>query len=229
MKIKVIYEDNHLLVVEKPQGISVQSDGYKEDLLFYAKEYLKNKYQKPGNVFLGLVHRLDTNVGGVLIFARTSKAAARLSKEIRERSVEKEYIAVVEGNLKQEGLLTNKISKDEVDRKAILDEKSGKEASLNISEVSTYNDLSLCNIKLLTGRYHQIRFQLSLVGNSIYGDAKYGSTIGSENIALWCYRMKIKHPVKDEKLTFESFPSLSEIPWKFFADAIESNFFTQNS
>lgn len=215
MKIKVIYEDNHLIVVDKPQGIAVQSDGTRQDLFDLTKEYLKETYSKPGNVFLGLVHRLDTNVGGVVIFAKTSKAASRISDQIRNRSTEKYYLAVVEG-IPLEGLITHKVSKDEVNKIAYLDELNGKEALLELGIIESQNALSLCKIKLLTGRYHQIRFQLGQIGNPIYGDQKYGSQFASNHIALWCQAMKIKHPVKDEFLEFNSTPNHNQAPWVNF-------------
>ena len=214
--INIVYEDNHLLVVEKPVNIIVQKDNTNDkDLLSMLKEYLKEKYNKPGNVYLGLIHRLDRPVGGIMVFAKTSKAASRLSESIRNKSFSKTYLAVVNGKFeKQNGILENYLWKDEalnMSKVVSKDKKGAKLARLTYEVLAEKNDLSLVKINLETGRHHQIRVQFSNAGHSLYGDQKYGKDSMGKQIALWAYRLEFKHPVKDEIMKFEALPEKNDV------------------
>ncbi len=188
-KLEILYEDNHLIAVFKPAGLLVQGDITGEPTLMdEVKKYLKEKYKKPGNVFLGLVHRLDRPVSGIVLFAKTSKGAARVSEQIREREMRKTYHALVKGEIKPpKGTLKNFLIKDEEKRIAIVSkEGEGDFAELDYETVKTNGKFSLLNINLKTGRFHQIRVQLSAVGHPIVGDKKYGAkdTLSDGAIAL---------------------------------------------
>lgn len=214
-KLNVIYEDNHIIVVEKPVNIPSQGDKTGDiDMLSMIKDYLKEKYQKPGNVYLGLVHRLDRPVGGVMVFAKTSKAAARLSEQVRENHLQKTYLAVVNGKMEQpKALLEDYLLKNERNNmsKAVPEgTKDSKRASLDY-EVLKYEEeinLSVLKIHLHTGRHHQIRVQLSSRNHSIYGDQKYGGRGHGKQIALWAYELTIFHPITKEPMTFRSIPKM---------------------
>ena len=202
--VNVIYEDNHLLVVEKPINIPVQEDNSKDkDMLTILKEYLKVKYNKPGNVYLGLVHRLDRPVGGVMVFAKTSKCASRLSDQIRLNKFNKIYNAVVEGTVKEEEKLTDYLLKDTKNNIVRVD-KNGKQSVLYYRKLKTIDNLNLIEIKLETGRSHQIRVQMSHNGNPLFGDQKYNknSKVG-EQLALFAKKLEFYHPITNELLTFE--------------------------
>ena len=222
MEINVLYEDNHLLAVVKPPEIPVQADDSRTpDFLSLLKDYIKEKYQKPGNVYLGLVHRLDRNAGGVMVFARTSKAASRLSSQIREHETKKTYLAVVNGNPeKQRNRLTNYLLKDEkTNIVSVVDPctPGAKEAILDYEVIDHKDDLSLVRVNLLTGRSHQIRVQMATIGNPLYGDVKYRN-LGEKNennLALWSYQMEIDHPVTKERMRFTSNPP-DYYPWNLF-------------
>ena len=204
MKINIIYEDNHLLVVEKPINIPTQEDNSKDkDLLTILKEYIKEKYNKPGNVYLGLVHRLDRPVGGIMVFAKTSKCASRLSDQIRLNKFNKIYYAVVEGNVKEKERLEDKLLKD-TKRNIVKVDPNGKQSILNYKKVKQINNLSLVEIKLETGRSHQIRVQMSHNGNPLFGDQKYNknSKVG-EQLALFAKKLEFYHPVTSELMSFE--------------------------
>ena len=205
-KMKILYEDNHIIVVVKDYNIPVQEDSSKDLVLInMIKKYLKEKYNKPGNVYLGLVHRLDRPVGGVMVFAKTSKAASRLSNEIREKKVEKKYIALVHGKLKEHEILKDYLLKDEKTNTSYID-KNGKESILEYDLIKYKDNMSLIDINLITGRHHQIRVQLSSRGYPIYGDQKYGIDKEGIQIHLWAYKLKFKHPVKDEIMEFTYYP-----------------------
>ena len=212
-KLNIIYEDNQIIVVEKLPNIPSQSDKTGDiDLLSIVKQYIKEKYNKPGEVYIGLVHRLDRPVGGVMVFARTSKAAARLSEQVRNKEFKKEYLAVVVGKFKEKnGILENYLFKDErnnISKVVNKDKKNSKYAKLKF-EVLRYNevkDLSLIKINLYTGRHHQIRVQLANLGHSIYGDQKYGIRGKGKQIALWAYKIKLIHPVKKKEMEFKNLP-----------------------
>ena len=202
-RLVILYEDNHIIVVYKFSGILSQSDSTKDlDMVSIVKTYLKDRYHKPGNVYLGLVHRLDRPVKGVMVFAKTSKAAARLSKQIRNGQMHKKYYAVVEGILKEkEGILENKIEKID-NKKVLIDSINGKEARLEYKVLKEKDNLSLVDINLLTGRYHQIRLQFSSRNHPLYGDTLYGSKYKGD-LALISYSLSFIHPITKEKMCFE--------------------------
>lgn len=205
-KIKIIYEDNHLLVVEKPINVPVCADSScDDDLLSMLKRYLKEKYHKPGNVYLGLVHRLDRPVSGVMVFAKTSKAASRLGKQVSEHILKKEYLAVVEGRLPLEGEFFDYLRKDEKKNISyVTDKNHGKEARLYYKRLDYKNGFSLVEIHLETGRSHQIRVQFSSRGCPLVGDAKYNKNHdGKTNVALYAKKLSFYHPVTKEKMEFE--------------------------
>ena len=219
-KLNVIYEDNHIIVVEKIVNIPSQGDKTGDvDMLSSIKDYLREKYQKPGNVYLGLIHRLDRPVGGVMVFAKTSKAAARLSEQVREKAFQKEYLVVVNGKMEsQKGEWKDWLFKNErANMSKVVSEgtKNAKQASLEY-EVLKYNEeinLSVVRVKLHTGRHHQIRVQFSSRGHSIYGDQKYGGRGHGKQIALWAYRLTIFHPITKEEMTFQVLPEINGT-WK---------------
>ena len=201
--INVLYEDNHLLVVEKKPNIPVQADDSKdEDLLTILKKYIKEKYNKPGNVYLGLVHRLDRPVGGVMVFAKTSKAASRLSEQVRTHKFEKTYYAVLEGKIEPAtAVLKHKLLKDTKANITRVD-KNGKDAELKYELISHKNNMSLVKIDLKTGRSHQIRVQFSHIGYPLYSDQKYNKNAKKDQIALYATELSFYHPTTNEKLTF---------------------------
>lgn len=203
--LKILYEDNHIIVVVKEYNIPVQEDSSKDiDLLTMIKDYIKDKYNKPGNVYLGLVHRLDRPVGGVMVFAKTSKAASRLSEQIRNHQIEKRYMALVHNKTLEHDTLIDKISIDEDNKSYISND--GKEAILEYNLIEYRNNMSLLDINLITGRHHQIRVQMSYHGYPIYGDQKYGIDPEGIQIHLWAYKLRFKHPVKDEIFEFIEYP-----------------------
>lgn len=214
--INVLFEDNHLLVVEKKPNILVQADDTKDkDLLSILKAYVKKKYHKPGNVYLGLVHRLDRPVGGVMVFAKTSKSASRLSEQIRTHKFEKIYYAVVEGKAKKQETLIDKLEKDSKTNMVKVSE-NGKEAILDYELIDYKDDQSLVKIQLKTGRSHQIRVQFSSRNLPLYGDQRYNKNAKvGEQIALFAKTLSFYHPVTKEKLTFElDLPN--SYPWNKF-------------
>ena len=212
-KLNVIYEDNHIIAVEKPVNIPSQGDKTGDiDMLTIVKQYIKEKYNKPGEVYLGLVHRLDRPVGGIMVFARTSKAAARLSEQVREKQFKKKYLVIADGKFgKAQGTLQDYLLKNErLNTSKVVQEgtKNSKLASLDY-EVLKYNeeiDLSLVKINLHTGRHHQIRVQLANFGHSICGDQKYGTRGRGKQICLWAYELTILHPTTKEEMVFKVLP-----------------------
>ena len=204
--MKILYEDNHIIVVVKECNVPVQEDSSKDiDMLTMIKRYLKEKHNKPGNVYLGLVHRLDRPVGGVMVFAKTSKAASRLSNEIRLGKIEKRYIALVHNKTKDKDILKDKLIKNKKTHMSYVNDL-GKESILEYNLLNYKNNMSLLDINLITGRHHQIRVQLSHHGYPIYGDQKYGIDKEGIQIHLWAYKLKFKHPVKDEIMNFTYYP-----------------------
>lgn len=206
--IKVYYEDNHLLVVEKPINVPMQEDESKDlDLLNMAKAYIKEKYNKPGNVYLGLVHRLDRPVSGVCVFAKTSKAASRISKQINNHEFKKEYLAVVYDNeLKDKDTFKDKLLKDSKTNMVKVD-PNGKEASLDYEVLKRKDNLALVHINLHTGRSHQIRVQFASRNHPLYGDQRYNKDAKTgEQIALHAYKISFKHPISNEEISFISKP-----------------------
>lgn len=220
INLKVIYEDNHIIVVEKPANIPSQGDKTGDlDMLTIIKAYLKEKYNKPGNVYLGLVHRLDRPVGGVMVFAKTSKAAARLSEQVREKVFKKKYLVIVNGKFEEKkGTLKDYLLKKErLNKSRVVEEgtKNSKYAELDY-EVLKYDkeqNLSLLKINLHTGRHHQIRVQLSSRDHSIYGDAKYNGRGSARQLYLWAYELTIQNVISKEEMTFTSIPE-KEKAWK---------------
>ena len=212
-KLNVIYEDNHIIVVEKQPNIPSQADKTEDiDMLTIIKEYIKEKYNKPGNVYLGLVHRLDRPVGGVMVFAKTSKAASRLSEEVRLKQFEKKYLVIANGKFeKDKGELEDYLLKNQAKNMSkVVKEgtRNSKLAKLDY-EVIKYDpdlNLSVVKINLHTGRHHQIRVQLSHAGHSIFGDQKYGTRGQGKQIALWAYELTIEHPITKEEMTFKCLP-----------------------
>ena len=184
-----------------------EDDSGDEDLLSTAKAYIKEKYEKPGDVYLGLVHRLDRPVGGVCVFARTSKAAARLSKQIQDHTFKKEYLAVVEDHgLKDKGHFEDKLLKDHKTNTVRVDPR-GKDASLDYEVLKRKDDLALVRVYLHTGRSHQIRVQFSSRNHPLWGDQRYNKkAIPGQQIALWSNVIEFDHPTNGEHLRFISDP-----------------------
>ncbi len=215
----VIYEDNHLLVISKPCNIPVQADASgDEDLLTAMKAYIKRKYDKPGEVYLGLVHRLDRPVGGAMVFARTSKAAQRLTEQVKSRRMGRTYWAVVRGDPPQSGTLRHYLLKDERTNttKAVSSGTGGaKEAILDYEVIGRSEGLSLCQIKLRTGRSHQIRVQFSTSGWPLWGDARYGGGKPGEQIALWGRYLDLVHPTQKAPMHFDC-PAPNGYPFNLF-------------
>mgnify|MGYP003760964151 FL=1 len=222
LSIPIIYEDNHLLVVEKPVNVLSQADRTGDpDMLTLLKQDLKERYNKPGNVYLGLVHRLDRPVGGVMVFAKTSKAAGRLSKQFVDGSFEKIYLAVVHGRPKKSaGQLVHYLKKDRELNKvaASAGEVSGsRKAVLNYQVLESQKGCSLVRIELITGRPHQIRAQFAAEGTPLIGDQKYGiPTKDHVQIALWSCQVGFSHPTLKEWMTFKLLPPTRLYPWNQF-------------
>lgn len=222
-KIKIIYEDNHLLVVEKPVNIPSQQDrSGDKDILTLMKEYIKERYNKPGNVYLGLVHRLDRPVGGVMVFAKTSKAASRLSEQIRTRQFGKKYLAVIHGIPpdKSKKNLVHYLIKDR--RRNIVKAvdssiKGAQKAILDYRVIGQSSGMALVEIDLHTGRPHQIRVQFAEIGHPLYGDQRYGQSLNKpgQQIALWSKSISLIHPTLKESMTFSSLPH-DTYPWDLF-------------
>lgn len=214
MNLKVIYEDNHIIVVVKPVGIPVQADKTGDkDMLTIIKEYLKEKYNKPGNVYLGLIHRLDRPTGGIMVFAKTSKAASRLSEQIRLNLFTKKYLAIVSGYFDEKtGVFEDYILKKE-DNSSVIS-NLGKYAKLEYEVLKEKSNLSLVNILLHTGRHHQIRVQFASRNHPLYGDQRYGKS-SKKQLALFAYYLSFNHPVTKEKLEFIKYPDKVGI-WKEF-------------
>ena len=221
--LTVLYEDNQIIVVVKPQNVPVQADSSgDDDLLSAVKRYIKEKYSKPGEAYIGLVHRLDRPTGGVMVFARTSKAAARLQEQMKNGLFEKKYLAVTVGTPRdRQGRLSQYLVKDEknnIVRVVPRGESGAKEAKLYYKVLQTNENNALVEVKLLTGRSHQIRVQFSAIGCSLVGDNKYGKVVNqnSNHLALWAGRLEFIHPVTKEKMVFACPPMLDKKPWSNF-------------
>ncbi len=215
-KLKILEETNHILVIQKPVNVPSQGDKTgDEDCITLIKKYLKEKYKKQGNVYVGLVHRLDRPVGGVMVFAKTSKAATRLSESIRKGEFVKEYLAIADGKLEKEaGIMEDYLLKDEKSNLSkVVKEgtKNSKKAKLEyqILKYREDNNLSLIRVKLDTGRHHQIRVQFASRNHSLYGDQKYGSRGKGKQIALFAFRLSFPDPITKETLTFSSLPDIN--------------------
>lgn len=221
-ELNIIYEDNHIIVVLKPQMIACcpdESGG--ENLLDTVKAYLKQAYNKPGNAYAGLIHRLDRPTGGVMVFAKTSKAAARLSEQLRSGGFEKKYLAVLCGvPNKKSATLENYLRKNSVNNTVYVctqTEEGAKYASLSYRIEGEAAGLSLAKITLHTGRTHQIRVQTAAINCPVYGDMRYGGEKAVKGrLALWAYSLRFSHPTTGEAMRFVIEPPKDAVPWKFF-------------
>lgn len=216
--IKILYEDNHVIVCVKPFNVLSQEDSTKdEDMLTLLKKYIKEKYNKKGNVYLGLVHRLDRPVGGVMVFARTSKAASRLNEMIKKHDFSKKYIAVVHGILEKDGVFMDYLYKDENGSTIVVNKEKGKysELSYKVLDINRQKNLTLIDVNLVTGRHHQIRVQFSSRGYPLYGDARYGKDIGKQ-ISLWAYSLTFVHPTLKKEMKFTSLPPQNSDGFNYF-------------
>ena len=218
----ILHEDNHIIVVLKPQNIpSCEDESKDRDMLTIIKDYIKVKYDKPGNVYLGLVHRLDRPTGGVMVFAKSSKAAARLSEQIKNGDFEKRYFAVVVGAPKEEkATLTHYMKKNAINNMVYIcppTVSGAKFAELEYQLVEKTESLSLVDVRLHTGRSHQIRVQMNAIGTPIYGDMRYGGEKAVKgNLALWAYYLSFTHPVSKERMVFRVQPPKDLSPWTNF-------------
>lgn len=220
--LNILYEDNHVIVVLKPQMTACCPDESGDNNLFdIVKEYLKVTYNKPGNVFLGLIHRLDRPTGGVMVYAKTSKAAARLSEQMRSGGFEKRYFAVLAGvPAKKSGRLENYLRKNSVNNMVYVctpSEEDAKFASLDYEIKEEKSGLALAEIKLNTGRTHQIRVQFAALNCPVFGDMRYGGEKAVKGrLALWAYSLRFSHPTTGESLRFIIEPPREDAPWKYF-------------
>lgn len=218
----ILHEDNHIIVVLKPQNVACCPDESGDDNLFDCiKRYIKITYDKPGNVFLGLVHRLDRPTGGVMVFAKTSKAASRLCEQMKEGGFEKKYLAVLAGiPSKKSATLENYLRKNSVNNIVYVctrTEEGAKYACLDYDVLQQAGGLSLAEIKLHTGRTHQIRVQTAAINCPVYGDMRYGGEKAVKGkLALWAYSLRFTHPTTGDKLRFTAEPPKDETPWKAF-------------
>lgn len=220
--VRVLYEDNHIIVAVKPAGILSQADSSDSiDMLTILKKYIKDKYDKKGNVFLGLLHRLDRNVGGVMVFARTSKAASRISEQIRNKTFEKLYYCILSNSsINNDGTLKDYLLKNESDNivKVVSSHTKGaKECILKYKVLCKKNELCKVEVQLITGRSHQIRVQFSNISAPLLGDKKYGENKNLEikDIALWAYKISFNHPITKIRLDFiKEHPET--YPWNVF-------------
>jgi len=221
--LHVIFEDNHLLVVKKPIGVPSQKDESKDpDMVSIVKEYIRVKYAKQGNIYVGNVHRLDRMVGGLMVFAKTSKSATRLSQMIISPQFEKKYYAVVNGDIEKtssQSKVESFLTKDEKNRMSKIDPTKGKYSSLQYGSLGTFaigsKKYSLLDISLETGRHHQIRVQMASIGHPLFGDQKYGpndNAVG-DILGLWAYSVRFDHPVTQVQLRFRLNPEHVGI-WK---------------
>ncbi|MCR5741480.1 MAG: RluA family pseudouridine synthase [Gammaproteobacteria bacterium] len=207
LSLDVYYEDNHVIVVNKEAGILSQEDKSKDkDILSMTKSYIKFKYKKAGNVYLGLISRLDRNVSGLMVLSKSTKATERLNNN----RPEKRYIALVYGLTKEEDTITLNLSKDEKSLKAYIDNKNGKVATTSYKRLSYNDKYSLIEVKIDNGRFHQIRFTMSYLGHPIYNDFKYDNTIKVDGyrLGLDAYKVEFIHPVSKELIKLERFPNM---------------------
>ena len=208
---EIVYEDNHVLVAVKPPNMLSQADHTGDtDILSVLREYIRVKYNKPGNVYIGLVHRLDRPVGGLMVFAKTSKAAARLSAQMQKHHMGREYLCVVTGVVADSFTLRDYLVKDEktnMVRVCTPETKGAQHAVLHGQCLGRQGELSLCAIRLETGRSHQIRVQMSHMGAPLWGDNRYGSGKPGQQIALWGYKLTFEHPTKHDIITTYNLPT----------------------
>ncbi|MBO6264099.1 MAG: RluA family pseudouridine synthase [Clostridia bacterium] len=222
----VLHEDNHIIVVLKPQNVPSCEDESKDtDLLTVIKEHIRERENKTGNVYVGLVHRLDRPTGGVMVYAKSSKAAARLSEQMKTGDFEKKYYAVLVGSPREKSAtLTNYLKKNPINNMVYVcgqTVEGAKFAELEYKVVEEKNGLSLAEIKLHTGRTHQIRVQMSNIGNPVYGDMRYGGIHAQKGkLALWAASLTFTHPVSKERLCFKIEPPSDLSPWKLFDTSV---------
>lgn len=222
--LDVIYEDNHIIVVIKPQNVPSQKDeSGDKDMLTMVKEYIKEKYNKPGEVYCGLVHRLDRPTGGVMVFAKTSKAASRLCAQIQDGDFQKKYLAVVMGKPRLDcDHLVHYLKKDEKNNKVSVAtqlEEGSKRCELSYKLIQALDEISLLEVKLYTGRSHQIRVQMATNKTPLFGDSKYGRVDNISKgfkLALWAYDLEFVHPTTKQIMKFKVYPPLEELPWRMF-------------
>ncbi len=218
----ILHEDNHIIVVLKPQNVPSCEDESKDmDMLTMIKEYIREKYNKQGNVYLGLVHRLDRPTGGVMVFAKSSKAASRLSEQLRDGDFEKRYLAVTVGSPREEkATLTHYMKKNAVNNMVYVcppTVQGAKFAELEYNVLEKNSDLALVDVRLHTGRSHQIRVQMSAIGHPLYGDMRYGGEKAKKgHLALWAYYLSFTHPVSKERMVFRVQPPKDNTPWNIF-------------
>ena len=204
--LEILYEDNHIIVVFKPINILSQGDITGDmDMLTIIKGYIKEKYKKPGNVYLGLVHRLDRVTSGVMVFAKTSKAASRLSNEIRNNKIKKNYFAIIHGKINNEGVFEDYLLKKDDFNTVVSSNGKYAKLSYKLVDYDDKNDLSLVDVSLETGRHHQIRVQFSSRGYPLLGDKRYGNDKYNE-LGLCAYKLEFIHPVTKELMKFIRYP-----------------------
>ena len=225
--LNILYEDNHIIVVLKPQKVLSQGDETTDkSLLDMVKEYIKEKYNKPGNVYVGLVHRLDRPTGGVMVFAKTSKAASRLTEQMKDKQFTKKYLAVVVGSPRyKSSRLEHFLKKDEktnVVKVVPRGVDGAKQAILEYKTIKTVDKVSLLDVQILTGRSHQIRVQMAQIGCPVFGDVKYnGDTLAKgHNLALWAYELSFVHPTTKKQMLFRCIPPADKTPWNVFEKEI---------
>lgn len=230
MEKNIIFEDNHLLILSKPINMPVQADSSHDlDLLTALKDFIKIRDNKPGNVYLGLVHRLDRPVGGVMVFAKTSKAASRLSFQIRKKQLQRNYLAVLYGSFSDtysQGQLIDYLWKDRKNNQVYAvsaSHEQSKKSVLHYQVLAQQDNLTLVKVQLLTGRSHQVRVQFQTAGFPLYGDQKYGGKIVEKHtqIALWSNEIQLVHPTLKERMTFQSLPP-ENYPWSLFKNIINN-------
>ncbi len=229
-ELNVVYEDNHVIVVLKPYNMPTQADESGDlDLLNQVKSYIKEKYNKPGNVYVGLVHRLDRPTGGLIVFAKTSKAASRLAEQMKDDRFSKRYLTVTCGTPREKTKkvvsFLKKDEKNNIVKIVPMGEEGAKKAELIYNVIDSENNLALVEIELLTGRTHQIRVQMSSLKTPVYGDIKYGGKAMQEfcfsggitnNLALFAYKLSFEHPTTKKIMTFKCYPNSERAPWNNF-------------
>ena len=225
--VEVLYEDNHIIVCCKPQNVPSQKDATQDfDMLSIVKEYVKQKYNKPGNVYVGLVHRLDRPTGGLMVFAKTSKSASRLSSPFAYNNCHKQYLAVVCGNVPNgKQSIQSYLKKDEKTNTVSVvpsDASGAKLAELEYECIASKNNLSLVKVNLFTGRSHQIRVQMKSIGYPLFGDSKYGNNIEKNNLALHSYKLEFIHPTLKTQMSFCALPDVKKSPWNIFENEIKN-------